>query len=1558
MQFLFFDRYNALEFVRDDAIDAQYVAEELRHLATFPDDPSKPITHGMRVGYVDGAGAFQMFEIRQPSRSLPDGLVDYEAEHIAIAELTDHVVEDKRSYATTAAQAVTAVLAGTGWKLGTVDANPTNSASFYYISAWSALLKIRDTWGVSITPRVVISGSMISGRFIDIKPTAGVDRGVRLTLDGSVQQAGIAYDDSKLVTALYGRGKGEQTGTTKAGVDTYGRRITFADAVWSKAGGDPADKPAGQEWVEDTTATAAYGRNGARRAAVAVFANCEDSRELLNLTWARLQEMNHPRVTITLKVLDLFRLGYAGQPLELGDRVTVIIDEWNLAINARVVKLAVDLLRPENTAPTIGDAVTDFVDRNRQLAQSASVGESIAQSVPSLLNGYIDTAVTQIMSSRTGRQTLDDGSEILVSDSGGLAVRLAGSGILLSDSKNPDGTWNWRTAIQGSGIIADEIKTGVLQAALIKILGSDRFFWDAENIIIKHQSNANWEIRIGRYDGVNLGIGFTRDGGQTWQSALDFNGVAFSSQQIMPIVLDDPSYRMNLYLDRNYALGSARVLRWVDRISAATGTSLETLPISPALLPVTNLQNLRLSMDIRVTNISTVGANTLFIGLNYTRADGTATNSGRYWRAPSANMDYTRVEAYVFNLSDIGVQSLDSVRLNAQAFTGELCVKNVKLEYGAGYTSWVPAPEDSADYGERITAAEFQLTQDQIVQKVTSSAKYNTDLQYARNFVIDSSAEIHYVGRYNQATNTIVTNRSLSADTLATTGAEKLRISADIKWSNVATAGANTLFFGVTALDADGVSSNRGRYWQAPTASSPEYSRFQFEPLNLAAYNPQSFTAFYLSSSNTAGDIWIKNIKLEYGDAWSPWRAADEDVGLIESRVNSAELKITDQAIISTVTQSTAYKNSQQSLQSQITQNASGITSLVTKMGEKADQAEVASMLAQAADQVEISVTQLKGRLSAAELQLTQDQIVQKVTSSGKYNIDLQYARNFVIDSSAEIHYIGRYNQATNALVTNRPLSADTLATTGAAKLRISADIKWSNVATVGANTLFFGVTALDVNGASSTRGYYWQAPTASSPEYSRLQFGPLNLSTYNPQSFTAFYLSVQNTAGDIWIKNIKLEYGDAWTPWRAADEDIALLESRVNSAELKITDQAIIATVTQSPAYKNNQQNLQSQITQNASGITSLVTKMDDKASYNEVVSMVTQVADQVDISVTQLKGRLTTAESTLTVQAGQISSKVSANGIVSAINQSPETISINAAKINLNGVVTANNYFRILADGSMQCTNGVFSGTLSAAKGTFAGTLSAASGTFTGSLSAATGTFAGNLTAGTCYFNTLQANNANGIVRIGNWTLSNSGMNYTNGYFVFEYSSSVAHISGTAPMYVGPFTSNVNNSLTLYGDPLKIVGNANYYNMQFWSPNTNELSLTPMQPGKCNIGTSSYYFDVVIAAHHNTVSLRRTKKNIEPLSTRDYDFDALNPVLYEEAASDSGRRFLGLIAEEVEESVPNAVTYSKEDGALDGLDYSRMVVVLIKEVQELKKRIAALEARTAQAPALEGGD
>lgn len=60
------------------------------------------------------------------------------------------------------------------------------------------------------------------------------------------------------------------------------------------------------------------------------------------------------------------------------------------------------------------------------------------------------------------------------------------------------------------------------------------------------------------------------------------------------------------------------------------------------------------------------------------------------------------------------------------------------------------------------------------------------------------------------------------------------------------------------------------------------------------------------------------------------------------------------------------------------------------------------------------------------------------------------------------------------------------------------------------------------------------------------------------------------------------------------------------------------------------------------------------------------------------------------------EVGKKVGEDEIISKINQTAEQISIEASKINLNGVVTANAYFKILEDGSMEATNGKFNGSI----------------------------------------------------------------------------------------------------------------------------------------------------------------------------------------------------------------------------------------------------------------------
>ncbi len=68
----------------------------------------------------------------------------------------------------------------------------------------------------------------------------------------------------------------------------------------------------------------------------------------------------------------------------------------------------------------------------------------------------------------------------------------------------------------------------------------------------------------------------------------------------------------------------------------------------------------------------------------------------------------------------------------------------------------------------------------------------------------------------------------------------------------------------------------------------------------------------------------------------------------------------------------------------------------------------------------------------------------------------------------------------------------------------------------------------------------------------------------------------------------------------------------------------------------------------------------------------------------VNEINGKVTTAQSKIDQQATQISLRVEKDGIISAINQSAETVQINASRIKLEGYTTINGAFSVDVDGT----------------------------------------------------------------------------------------------------------------------------------------------------------------------------------------------------------------------------------------------------------------------------------
>lgn len=110
-------------------------------------------------------------------------------------------------------------------------------------------------------------------------------------------------------------------------------------------------------------------------------------------------------------------------------------------------------------------------------------------------------------------------------------------------------------------------------------------------------------------------------------------------------------------------------------------------------------------------------------------------------------------------------------------------------------------------------------------------------------------------------------------------------------------------------------------------------------------------------------------------------------------------------------------------------------------------------------------------------------------------------------------------------------------------------------------------------------------------------------------------------------------------------------------------------------------------------------------------------EAVNEVEETVSQIETRVTAAEQKITDDAivttvrkstlykNDLNGKVNSTEIISTINQTAEAIKIQASKIKLEGLVTANSYFKILTDGSIEAVNSKFTGTITATNGIIGG-------------------------------------------------------------------------------------------------------------------------------------------------------------------------------------------------------------------------------------------------------------
>lgn len=328
-------------------------------------------------------------------------------------------------------------------------------------------------------------------------------------------------------------------------------------------------------------------------------------------------------------------------------------------------------------------------------------------------------------------------------------------------------------------------------------------------------------------------------------------------------------------------------------------------------------------------------------------------------------------------------------------------------------------------------------------------------------------------------------------------------------------------------------------------------------------------------------------------------------------------------------------------------------------------------------------------------------------------------------------------------------------------------------------------------------------------------------------------------------------------------------------------------------------------------------------KETSESAVSKVAEMSltvDGIKTSVEKVETDQEDLRTEISQTAEEIEAKVSKGEVIAAINLTAESAKIQAPKIALEGIVTANEKFKVLLDGSVEATDGKFSGTLASGNWSFD-------------------------QQGSKYTNGGQA--VNMTVMSGNFVGGGSGTRAFFGSTGLDVQYG-ADYDQTAFMRAGDIRFIIQNSSDV----------SDYASAGFKRSDSGEICFVCTESegasntdenSSGNLGYSDQYWDytftrVLRAGTYPGSSSRAIKQDIEPLDEFGEIIDKLEPVSFAYKSSPNVKRY-GLIYEDVKPIMP---VLCFDDGKGDpGIVYSDLIPVLLREIQSLRRRIKALEER-----------
>jgi hypothetical protein len=290
-----------------------------------------------------------------------------------------------------------------------------------------------------------------------------------------------------------------------------------------------------------------------------------------------------------------------------------------------------------------------------------------------------------------------------------------------------------------------------------------------------------------------------------------------------------------------------------------------------------------------------------------------------------------------------------------------------------------------------------------------------------------------------------------------------------------------------------------------------------------------------------------------------------------------------------------------------------------------------------------------------------------------------------------------------------------------------------------------------------------------------------------------------------------------------------------------------------------------------------------------------------------------------------------------------------ITAGSAQLSGTVSAGTLqtallsATVITAGSAQVSGSVYANAFTGASAQLSGTVSA--GTLQTALLSATAITAGNAqVSGTVYANAFTGASAQVSGTVSAGTLQTALLSAT------AITAGSAQVSGTVS--AGTLQTALLSAAAITAGSAQVSGSLTALNII--SGNSNTIGNIFTTGGNVGVGTTAPAYSMHVVGNIfatgdvTCFSDARYKTNIQPLASCLDKIDSISGVsyerLYNSGGPDVGKRYIGVLAQEVEAAFPELVAFDQAND-IKSVAYGNITAVLIECIKELKQEINSMK-------------